>query len=218
MPPRRTPKTTRKTKAATDADADIDIISAGMARTSVAAPTKWWSATFQCPYKILVHNLEDLTRRQLVLDMLGPNIPEEFIRSARVLPGGKKFELLIGCPRWFFETAYIERRMGEEYHAQHSGVESYHDNVVQPVRRMFPENHPWIDGAPIVIPLPVKCQEGPVNWERSTWRTRGMQPIQEQVQFQLAITFFMFTQEEYVAAHQNRDTANFADLNDNTAL
>ena len=65
-----------------------------------------------------LHNLEDLTRRQLVLlDILGLNIPEEFCRSARVRPDRKEFELMIGCSRWFFETQCIQRRMGDDYHA-----------------------------------------------------------------------------------------------------
>ena len=173
MPASRRKRTPTKKKAATKDDADVEALASQTAAMDIAKKPVWFSPAFSFPYKIYMFSLQDHTKRQMNIDIIGPSLPSSFIRHAKVLKGGNTFELSIGCPRWFFEKVHIEKRLGTTYNAQHSAVENHSNNVVQPVRAMYPDSDPWVIGPPTLIPLPHPCKEGHVNWERSTWRTKG---------------------------------------------
>ena len=84
---------------------------------------------------------------------------------------GKKLSVLVGTPRWFYESTYLTRVMGNNFHAQHAAVDNFEENVVQPVRRKFKENNPWIDSSPCIVNLAEKCHVGDAQWNRGYFQT-----------------------------------------------
>jgi hypothetical protein len=145
-------------------------------------------------------------------------VPNEFIRSFQVMACGTKLKVLIGTPRWFFEHSFIKCRLGADYHAQHTAVENFEANVVQPVCSKFKDNDPWIEGAPVIIPLPEKCHVGDVNWHRGTWRTRGMELVQNQVQFNWVISVMLKTTRVYELRNDVAAVQQYAGLDDADAM
>jgi hypothetical protein len=185
---------------------------------STARSSPWYNLTYQFPYVIYAFRDENNPVEHLVVEILAPTVPTEFIRVIEVMPCGTKLKVAIGTPRWFAEHTFIQRRLGGEYHAQHAAVDNFVTNVVQPIRSKFKENNPWIEGAPCIIPLPKKCQTGDINWQRGTWRTRNMDVVQGQIQFNWVISVVLKTTKVYELRNDEQAVENFAGLGDDDAL
>ena len=87
MPAAARRKTPAKKKAG-EKDADVAELTSRTAAVSISKKPAWYSAAFAFPYKIYTFSLEDHTRRQMNIDIIGPSLPDAFIRHAKVLPGG----------------------------------------------------------------------------------------------------------------------------------
>lgn len=206
--------TTPKKVAAVE---EITELASGLAISS-GTKSSWYSPSYQFPYVIYAFKDENHPVEHCVVELLAPTVPNEFIRSFQVMACGTKLKVLIGTPRWFFEHSFIERRLGADYHAQHTGVENFETNVVQPVRSKFKDNDPWIEGAPVIIPLPKKCHVGDVTWQRGTWRTRGLELVAGQVQFNWVISIMLKTTKVYELRNDVAAVQQYAGLDDADAM
>ncbi len=102
------------------------------------------------------------------VELFAPDLPEEMIRSIRVRPCGTKLEVLIAVPCWFFESVFMECRLGDNFRQQHAAVEAHMMHVVQPVRLAAPSTDNFICGSPYLIPLPEEFVDGQIQWTRGT--------------------------------------------------
>ena len=159
-PPRTPPRSARQSATADE----LTILAKGM--TISDSTSEWYSPNQSFPYVIYAYKDEINPVQHMCVDILMPGIPDDYLRKIEVLPCGKNLSVLVGAPRWFYEVSYLQRAMGAEFHAQHEAVVNFEENVVQPVRRSFKENNPWIESAPCIIPLPQKCHVGDAQWRR----------------------------------------------------
>jgi hypothetical protein len=81
---------------------------------SISSSTKssWYSPNYQqFPYTIYMFKNENT-----------PAVSTKFVCTIKVMPCGTKLKVVIGVPRLFFEHLFIQRRLGDDNHAQHSLV------------------------------------------------------------------------------------------------
>ena len=90
----------------------------------------------------------------MTVEILAPVIPIEFIRCCHVMPWDLLLKFLIGTSCWFFEEAFLEYKMGADFHDQHAVFENFMDKVVQPMHEKHSEPDAWIEGDLFIIPLP----------------------------------------------------------------
>ncbi len=186
------PATRRKSKTpprnTAPAEDEITVLARGM---TISEPTNEWSSpNWSFPYIIYAYKDEEQPLRHMHVDIMMPGVPENFIRKMEVLSCGKKLSVQVGTPRWFFETTYLTRVMGNNFHAQHAAVDNFEENVVQPVRRKFKENNPWIESSPCIVNLPEKCHVGDAQWSRGYFRTANAPDPGGMIQYTW-ITFVM---------------------------
>lgn len=208
--------TPKKTKS------DVDELSGALASglsLSSGLSKAWYSPNFGTfPFNMYSYRDEEFPVEHMVVEVLAPNLPIEFIRTVQVMPCGTKLKIVIGTPRWLFEETFIQRRFEGDFHAQHAGVDCFVENVIQPVRSKFKGEDRWIEGAPVIIPLTKKCVSGDVTWSRGTWRTRNMDLVEGQVQFNWVISIRLKTTKMFEIRNNNADVQNFAGLDDDDAL
>ena len=154
----------------------------------------------------------------MTVEILAPVIPIEFICCFRVMACDLLLKFLITTPRWFFEEAFFERKMGTEFHSQHAAVESFMGKVVQPLHEKHPEPDPWIEGDPFIIPLPEKCYPGEIQPERGSFCTCGVEPMQGQIQFNWDLSVPLRTTKEFHLHNAPQAATNFAGLDDADAM
>ena len=132
------PATRRKSKTpprnTAPAEDEITVLARGM---TISEPTNEWSSpNWSFPYVIYAYKDEEQPLRHMHVNIMMLGVPENFIRKIEVLSCGKKLSVLVGTPRWFYETTYLTRVMGNNFHAQHAAVDNFEENVVQPVRHI----------------------------------------------------------------------------------
>ncbi len=170
------------------AEDEITVLARGM---TISEPTNEWSSpNWSFPYVIYAYKDEEQPLRHMHVDIMMPGVPENFIRKIEVLSCRKKLSVQVGSPRWFYETTYSTRVMGNNFHAQHAAVDNFEDNVVQPVRRKFKENNPWIESSPCIVNLPEKCHVGDAQWSRGYFQTANAPEPGGNIQYTW-ITFVM---------------------------
>ncbi len=78
---------------------------------------------------------QDGLKEIVYLDFQTMNLPTSFLRMAKVLPGGTRFGLLMGSPKWFFEEGYLVTQLGNNYDENSACVQSCQSSVVQPISK-----------------------------------------------------------------------------------
>ena len=190
MPPKKksvSPKPSASKKKVADAARD-DVMSK-LSRMSVSAVPTPPSVCldFKFPFSMF-KSTEEATVR-IDVELVGCQLPDDFLKHAKVLPGGMKFSVLIGAPRMMFEEGFIRARMGTDWSASSATAVAFNEQVVQPVRKMFPGNLDSIDGNPMVIDLDEQCVEGNVVILNGDWRVRHTPRVERQRQYLRGWTF-----------------------------
>lgn len=184
-------------------DADVEDLTNRTSRLAVSRPVfVHYSPTYVCPYSIYGFTEDHRTRYNV--EVQAPNLPLTFLRESTVMPGGMVLKVVFACPRWFFEHSYIENRLGADYADMHASVLAFHDQVTQAVRRDHNSTDRFVIGTPQLIPLSEPCMEGHVNGVPSTWRTRGMEVVNGNTQFQWAYSFDVWSKREHVLEMEER--------------
>ena len=204
-----TRKTKSKSPKKSSADDVTELISSA-SRLSLANKPVWYSANFELPYTIVAFNDEVNPVRHLTVEIFAPTVPTSFIRTVEVLTCGTKLKVEIGAPRWFYEQVFMERKLGNEYHGQHAGVEHFTDNVVQPVRSKYKTLNPWIEGMPMVINLPEKCQAGDVAFTRGTFLTRDVDQVGGMDQYNWVISVNLKTTKKFEVRNEAGAAVDYA--------
>lgn len=62
-----------------------------------------------------------------------PNLPTSYFRTAKVMPGGMKFALLVAAPMWFFEEGFLMIIMDDEWDEANGCVISADKFVTHPI-------------------------------------------------------------------------------------
>jgi hypothetical protein len=97
---------------------------------------------------------------KIYIELIGCQLPNDYLKHAKVLPGGRQFSILIGASCFMFEEGFMKARMSTHWDSKSATAVSFNSQVVQPVRQMFPGNSDSIDGNPMIIDLPEQCLEG----------------------------------------------------------
>ncbi len=147
MPPKKngvSPKPSASKKKVADAARD-DVMSK-LSRMSVAAVSTPPSVCldFKFPFSTYKATEDQIVR--IYIELVGCQLPDDFLKHAKVLPGGMKFSVLIGAPRMMFEEGFIRARMSRDWNPSSVNAVAFNEQVVQPVRKMFPGNSDSIDG------------------------------------------------------------------------
>ena len=190
MPPKKnsvSPKPSASKKKVADAARD-DVMSK-LSRMSVSAVPTPPSVCldFKFPFSTYKATEEQMVR--IYIELVGCQLPDDFLKHAKVLPGGMKFSVLIGAPRMMFEEGFIKARMGIDWNPSSATAVAFNEQVVQPVRKMFPGNSDSIDGNPMIIDLEEQCIEGNVAILNGDWRVRCTPKVERQKQYLRGWTF-----------------------------
>ncbi len=161
-----------------------------------------YSARYMNPFNI--YGFTEDNRIRYNVEVQTPNLPLTFLRTSTVKEGGTVLEILFACPRWFFEHSYVQHRLGDAYADTHAVGGAFHDQVTQAVHRDHNNADRFVIGTPQRIILPEPCMEGHVNGIPSTWRTRGMEVVNEQTQFQWAFSFDVWSKREHILAQEEQ--------------
>lgn len=178
----------------------------------------WYSKTWTFPYVVYAYKDEELPVEHMVVEVLAPTVPLNFIKKLEVTPCGLWLKIEIPVPRWFFESGFIERKFRDAFHGQHIGVECFDANVTQPIRKQHKDGDPMVMGDAFMINLPKKCVVGDVTWRRGTFRTRNMEEVHGQTQFNFVISVHLKTTRVYEVRNEVLEDDNFAGLDDDDAL
>lgn len=165
---------------------------------SIPKTPKCYSTSYEFPMSW--NTAQDGLKEIVYLDFQTMNLPTSFLRMAKVLPGGTRFGLLMGSPKWFFEEGYLITQLGVHYDENSARVQSREATVVQPIRKLASGMNRFVPGDVQVVDLPFKCVEGDYapNW--GSWRTRDMEDVEIpnadpalpptiHIQFQRSVTF-----------------------------
>jgi hypothetical protein len=204
MPPKKTPTKgrTRSPKKPQADVADVEELAENLKTSAVvSAPRKQpkcYSLSYRFPFSW--NTAQDGLKEIVYLDFQTVNLPTSFLRMAKVLPGGWRFGLLMGSPKWFFEEGYLITQLGNDYDENLARVQSREATVVQPIRRMASGMNRFLPGDVQVIDLPFQCVEGDYAPQWGSWRTRDMEDVTVpaanagdadvvHIQFQRSVTF-----------------------------
>ena len=181
MPTRKSatkPRSKSKSPKKPASNSEVEDLTNRTSRLAVSRPIfTHYSATYVNPFNI--YGFTEDNRIRFNVEVLAPNLPLTFLCTSTVKEGGTVLEILFACPRWFFEHSYVQHRLGADYADMHSAVSAFHDQVTQAVRRDHDNTDRFVLGIPQRIILPEPCMEGQVNGIPSTWRTRGMEIVNE---------------------------------------
>ena len=89
-----------------------------MTKMSVAAPV----AAIKTPPSICLdfcsptsmYTVMDEISTKIYMELVGCQLPDNYVKHAKVLPGGRKFYVLISAPCMMYEEGFIKVRMGDE--------------------------------------------------------------------------------------------------------
>ena len=166
-----------------------------------------WSFHYQ--FYSVVEGSKDI----LYTDFFTVNLPQQLIKPAKVLKGGKQFSFGMVVPKWFYEESYSERPMGEEYDPRHARVQARSRQVIQPVCREHNSLESWILGDCQIVNLPFQCVEGDYRPHWGNWATKGMQRVKWHKQYQTCVTFWLVSVEDLLerVAEAQEEVYGYAD-------
>ena len=191
MPPKKktvSPKPSRSAKKK-----PIDDVTESMTKMSVASPVSAVktppSVCFDFRFPIAKYTVMDQTTTKIYVELVGCQLPDDYLKHAKVLPGGRKFSVLISAPRMIYEEGFMRARMGLEWDPNSAIAVAFNAQVVQPVRQMFPGNSDSIYGNPMIIDLDEQCVEGNTQLLNGDWRVRRTPRVEGHRQFLRGWTF-----------------------------
>ena len=219
MPP-KTRKSSRSPKKPTRTEVEeIDVMVNDFNKVSLKK-VKHYDLSYRFPMQL--YTAQDGTKEIVHLSFQVMNLPRSFLRMAKVLPGGMKFGLLMGSPKWFFEEGFLVSALGGDWNEDHARVQSRNASVVQPIRRSASGLERFLPGDVQVIDLPFKCIEGEHTPQWGDWRTRDMEDIVQanpggpdlnHIQFQKTVSFVLVSQHDHIERlePQTNNVYGFAD-------
>ena len=171
----------------------VDDVTESMTKMSVASPVVAVktppSVCFDFRFPTSKYTVMDETSTKIYVELVGCQLPDDYLKHAKVLPGGRKFSVLISAPRMMYEEGFMRARMGAEWNPNSALAVAFNAQVVQPVRQMFPGNSDSIDGNPMIIDLDEQCVEGSTPLLNGDWKVRRTPRVEGQRQFLRGWTF-----------------------------
>ncbi len=219
MPP-KTRKSSRSPKKPTRPEVEeIDVVVNDFNKVSLKK-IKHYDLSYRFPMQL--YTAQDGTKEIVYLSFQVMNLPKSFLRMAKVLPGGMKFGLLMGSPKWFFEEGFLVSALGGDWNEDHARVQSRNASVVQAIRRSVSGLERFLPGDVQVIDLPFKCIEGEHTPQWGDWCTHDMEDIVQanpggpdvnHTQFQKTVSFLLVSQHDHLERlePQTHSVFGFAD-------
>jgi hypothetical protein len=105
MPPKKkrvSPKPSASKKKAAGAAVNDDIAGC-MTRMSVAVVTTPRSVSLDFKFPFAMHRSMDEETVRIYIELVGCQLPDDYLKHAKVLPSRMKFSVLIGAPHMMFE-------------------------------------------------------------------------------------------------------------------
>ena len=144
MPPVKKKTTPKKAgPKSTDLDDDVQALALAASATCLSIshlkPGPYFNASWGAfPYACygwdnISEQVDCPEKRKLFVEILGMNLNKSYLRHAVVKRGGWELEVLMAVPRWFFEATFLEKKLGDEWHATDVMVAACMNSVVQPV-------------------------------------------------------------------------------------
>lgn len=95
-----------------------------------------------------------------------------------VSPDGRTLEALVGCPRWFYEEGFMQKKFSAEYSIKNTAVQA-HYKTIQDVCADHPgvDDIVFSDSKKEIVVLPFLCFIENVNFETMMTRTKGVKPV-----------------------------------------
>ena len=182
--PKPKPSSSSQKKAVVD---DITARVTQMSLAPVVATPPSISLDFKFPLSKYTVMEDRITK--IFIELIGCQLPDDYLKHAKVLPGRRQFSILIGAPRFMFEEGFIKVRMGDHWDSKSAAAVSFNSQVIQPVRQMFPGNSDSIDGNPMIVDLPEQCLEGNAEFLNGDWKVRRIPKVEGHKQYLRGWTF-----------------------------
>ena len=79
-----------------------------------SAPNRieFYSVNWSYPYQF--YSVVEGSKDILFTDFFTVNLPQQFIKQAKISKGGMQFSFGMTVPKWFYEESYLERQMGDD--------------------------------------------------------------------------------------------------------
>ena len=210
MPTPKKPSTVKRTPKKS-----VDNVADDFAALSVKKPApnriEFYSVNWSFPYQF--YSVVEGSKDIIYTDFFTVNLPQQYIKQAKVLRGGMQFSFGMAVPKWFYEESYSERQMGDEYDPRHARVQARSRQVIQPVRREYNSLESWILGDCQIVNLPFQCVEGDYRPHWGNWATKGMQRVNGHKQYQKCVTFRLVSVEDLLerVAEAGEEVYGYAD-------
>jgi hypothetical protein len=117
---------TPKKKSAVD---ELSVLISGLTLSSGTTQPTWYSPSWTFPFTIYAYRDEEHPVEHMIVEVLTPNVPNEFVHTMQVMPFGTKLKLVVGTPCWFYEERFIQKRFEGDFHTQHADVDCFVKNV-----------------------------------------------------------------------------------------
>ena len=116
------------------------------------------------------YTIMDERSTKIFMEVVGCQLSDNYLKHAKVLPGGRKISILISTPCVIYEEGFIRLHVGQEWNPNSALAVAFNTQVVQPVHQMFPGSDST-DGDPIIIDLDEQCVEKKPNFSMRTGRS-----------------------------------------------
>ena len=169
MPTPKNPSTVKKTTKKS-----VNNVADNFAALSVkkSSPNRigFYSVNWSFPYQF--YSIVEGSKEIFYTDFFTVNLPQQYIKQAKVLRGGMQFSFGMAVPKWFQEESYLERQMGDKYDPRHARVQAQSRQVIRPVHQEHNLLESWILGDCQNVNLPFQCLEGEYCPHWGNWVTR----------------------------------------------
>ena len=157
---------------------------------------------FRCPYIPYHHKMEN--KHIIWFDVHAPALPKNFLRYARVLPGGQELAWLFGFPKWWCDEITLKKQMGSSWDKNSNRVQARAQQVTHYVAKTYPSRDEWIEGTPQIVRLPFKCVEGDVTITWGLWPT-NMPVVGKMKQYLPTVTMMVTSVDDYTGGKEEEE-------------